>query len=356
MNSSSTFRPDWASPPGKTIALLLESGRLSRAELAQRIGVQDSEVDQLLLGNKEITPALAEKLAEHIGRSADFWLTRERQYREKLDLINSGATFLSQLPLKDMIRFGWLAKKNDQREMLDECLKFFSVPDIKSWERYYRDVIESAAFRTSPSFESETGALAAWLREGERQAEAITSAPWSKELFSKRLDIMRSLTRENDPNVFIPKLVDLCRGSGVALVILRAPLGCRASGATRAIRGNRMMLLLSFRYLSNDHFWFTFFHEAGHLVLHDIKNLFVDEPVRSASLEEEEANSFAAKLLVPSAYRDEFLALSANSRDVIRFARRIGIAPGIVVGQLQHEGILRRDQLNRLKRRFTWKD
>jgi Zn-dependent peptidase ImmA (M78 family) len=115
-------------------------------------------------------------------------------------------------------------------------------------------------------------------------------------------------------------------------------------------------LLLSFRYLSDDHFWFTFFHEAAHLLLHGPNALFLEAPDVLNSEQEQEANDFAARTLIPQTFGSELSRLRLTHEDLIRFARRVGVSPGIVAGQLQHQGRLRRDQMNRLKRRFEWSD
>jgi Zn-dependent peptidase ImmA (M78 family) len=113
---------------------------------------------------------------------------------------------------------------------------------------------------------------------------------------------------------------------------------------------------LSFRHLSDDHFWFTFFHEAGHLLLHGERGVFLEGDDTPSNGEEEEANKFAACILVPPEFQSSFLNLRADARTVIRFAMRAGIAPGIVVGQLQHLDHLRHNQLNRLKRYYVWEE
>jgi len=114
------------------------------------------------------------------------------------------------------------------------------------------------------------------------------------------------------------------------------------------------MLLLSFRYLTDDHFWFTFFHEAAHLLLHADKCIFLEGDDKLSTAEEQEANAFAADALIPVEYQEEMLSLPANAIAVIRFAKKVGVSRGIVVGQLQHLGRIRRNQLNNLKQRYSW--
>jgi Zn-dependent peptidase ImmA (M78 family) len=117
---------------------------------------------------------------------------------------------------------------------------------------------------------------------------------------------------------------------------------------------DKALLQFSFRYLTDDHFWFTFFHEAGHLILEGDNAFFLDGGDTPRSDQEHRANEFAADLLVPPEERNSLLTIAPNARDVIRFAVRIGVSPGIVVGQLQHAGRIRQNQLNHLKRRFMW--
>jgi len=115
--------------------------------------------------------------------------------------------------------------------------------------------------------------------------------------------------------------------------------------------------MVSFRFRTDDQFWFSFFHEAGHLLLHDIDSVFVEDQVESdRSQEEQDANAFVQEILVPAASRDSMLRLGTRSEDVIRFAIKLGISPGIVVGQMQKAGAIHHGSLHRLKRRYDDSD
>ena len=102
------------------------------------------------------------------------------------------------------------------------------------------------------------------------------------------------------------------------------------------------MIQLSLRYQRDDHFWFSFFHEACHLLRHPKKPVYVDYlPERIESVEDEmeqEANSFAARVLIPQQYESRLSELS-TLMDVIEFAEQLGVAPGIVLGQLHHRNL-----------------
>jgi plasmid maintenance system antidote protein VapI/Zn-dependent peptidase ImmA (M78 family) len=357
MANSHEFRPDWASAPGDTIADILAERDLSVAGFAQRMGQTPEHARELLQGRATITIRIARLLEQVLGACVEFWMSRDFQYRQDIARVHiADEEWLTELPVGDMIKFGWLRPVPHPSEETAACLRFFDVPSVPAWRQAYARVQEIVAFRTSPSFDSRPAAVAAWLRQGEIEGKAVECSPWDPKRFEKSLLAIRSLTRKKDPSRFIPELRKLCAAGGVALAIVRAPNGCRASGATRFLSRNKALLLLSFRYLSDDQFWFTFFHEAGHLFLHGDRDLFIEGVDAPLTTEEREANDFAAHALVPPEFQDALLSLHANGREVIRFARRLGVSPGIVVGQLQHHGKISHRQLNSLKRRFNWEE
>ena len=355
MTSIGNFQPNWASAPGDTILDIMEERGISHGEFATSMGQTLQETTDLLKGRMAISMTVARKLEEVLGASLEFWMSRDYQYRE--DLARLGATdeeWVDSLPVRDMLKFGWLSPFIDPRGRVGACLRFFDVPTVSEWEDRYARLRGIALFRTSPTLASQTAAVAAWLRQGEREAEEIDCSPWDSQRFKETLTKIRSLTRWKNPARFLPELKSLCAECGVAVAIVRDPQGCRASGATRFLSQHKRLLQLSFRYMTDDHFWFTFFHEAGHLLLHETKDIFLEEPDLPLTSEEEEANEFAAAMLVPDEYQHEAENLRTDSRQVIRFAVRIGVSPGVVVGQLQHKGRIGHNQLNKLKRRFNW--
>jgi plasmid maintenance system antidote protein VapI len=353
MIASSDFHPDWISAPGDTIADILHERDLSETEFALRIGSTVEDVMNLIQGRATITIAIARQLEHVLGASVEFWMSRDFQYREDVARLNAThERWLAGIPLGDMIKFGWLNPIPRPTEELAACLRFFKVPNIHVWGEKYGSL--QAAFRTSPSFDSQPGAVAAWLRQGEIEAEKIDCMVWNAKLFEESLPRIRSLTREKNPSKFIPELQKYCAKSGVSAVVVRSPAGCRASGAVRFVSPDMAVLQLSFRYLTDDQFWFTFFHEAGHLLLHNQKGFFFEGANLPTTKEEQEANEFAVDILIPPEFRSSLLRLHAEHHEVIRFAMQLGISPGIIVGQLQHLGKIPHNQLNGLKRHYKW--
>lgn len=360
MSDLHTFEPRWLSAPGETIADLLEQRELSTKEFAQRMGCSANQVEELLQGRLVITSEIAERLGRVLGPTREFWLRREHQYRQDAGRLRSKSEvepnkgWLRELPVSDMKKFGWIMSSAVSGGDLQACFDFFDVESVQAWRNRYERVLKMAAFRTSSAFPAASAPVAAWLRQGEVLSESVGCEPWEAKRFREALTTIRALTRQHDPAIFVPSLREICAECGVAVVILRAPKGCRASGATRFVSSNKALLLLSFRYRTDDHFWFTFFHEAAHLLLHGKSAVFVEDGDMITTHEEEQANEFAANYLVPSRFRAELMDVRPRMKDVVKFAFRVGVSPGIIVGQLQHHKRIGLNQLNFLKRRYEW--
>jgi plasmid maintenance system antidote protein VapI len=350
------FSPAWASPPGETVRELARRKGLTLAVVARALGVGEGDLPRVLDGEIPINEARAEKLAALVGASPRFWLAREAQYRWALQSIQDDArAWLSSLPFADMAKFGWLDAANTAADKLRHAFAFFDVSSVDEWrEAWLSERAGLTAYRTSPIFTAQAASSAAWLRMGELAASRIRTARWSRADFERLLPELRTLTRVAKPADFFPELQRSCAECGVAVVIVRAPKGCSASGATR-VRNGQAILQLSARYLRDDSFWFTFFHEAGHLILHE-NRLFLEwsEKRHLDEKEELEANDFAGNVLLPPVQEAALRALPHEYKAIMRFARNLSVSPGIVVGQLQHRGLVPREKLNFLKKRYTW--
>lgn len=360
--NDTTFEPDWLSAPGGTILDIMEERDMSSKELASLLGYSLERTERLINGKEAITRDVATLLSERVGGSEKFWLSREKNYRSEVARLQSSGSapaakaWLDELPLKDMHKFGWIPSHSRVEDNVGACLAFFRVRDVTEWRTKYSQFLSLVSFRTSPTHKSEPGSVIAWLRYGEIKSEEISCRPWNAANFERSLIGMRRLTRKKDPSIFIPELRKMCAENGVALVIARGPAGCRASGATRFLSDKKAMILLTFRYLADDQFWFTFFHEAGHLLMHSHKALFLEDGSDVSLKEEHEANLFAQNILIPPEVRAEFISLKPSKDSVMKFAVKIGISRGIVVGQLQHQRRLEPSQLNSLKRRYSVED
>ena len=298
------FQPQWISQPGETISALMSQRSLDSGRLAALMGLETQALRRLLAGSMDINEEIARKLAKHLGGSTSFWCTRQRQFNEALDRAvgslkpEAANAWLDTLPISDLVKTGWVKKGKGAATIRSLCA-YFGVSSPAEWRSQYSSFANTFSYRTSPSFENKLGALSVWLRQAEIEAGDIACEGWDRDKLSKAVFELRRLTKQKNPSSFIPKLRSLCSVAGVALVFMRAPSGCAVSGATRFISADKAMIVMSFRHLSEDHFWFTLFHEIGHLLLHGRAATFVDGDAADSSKKENEANSFAAQVPDP---------------------------------------------------------
>ncbi len=351
------FAPRWASPPSHTIRTALHERGISVETFVARLGMDKARAASILDSTQPLTLESARALSQVLGGSVAFWMTRDGEYWDDLARLEADQ-WAQELPISQMASFGWLTQPRDWRERIAVALRFFQVPDLDTWKKTHLTLLEHARFRRSARTASNPGAVAAWLQRAAIEASTGSYGRWDPLAFRNCLPEIRPLTRQKDPRKFIPALQALCAESGVALVVLRPPQGCPVSGAARLLTDQLALIALTARHLADDHFWFTLLHEVAHLLLHDPSAVFVDElapgDVGSAIDEEREANDFAGEFLLPSEIRSS-LSRRPDMRAVAAVARRAGVSPGIVVGQLQNAGVLSfTSSLNHLKRRYRW--
>lgn len=360
------YMPDEVSPPGETLAETIEAFGMSQVELAERMGRPVKTISEIINAKIAITPDTALQLERVLGVPARFWLNREQHYQEwrarcqEEERLNSESGWLEKLPVNEMIMRGWVKEESNPVAQMRELLGFFAVASPTEWCELWMN--PAVAFRHSLAYVSDVGAVAAWLRKGEVDAQGINCAPYSAAGFKQVLQQVRGLTT-TAPKDFLPRVRELCASVGVAVVVVPALARCRASGATSWLTPSKAMLLLSRRYASDDQFWFSFFHEAGHIVLHGKRDAFLDEDdalgnggSQERLRKEQEADAFAADLLIPATEWRRFVRAHVHySKDAIRtFASQQDIAPGIVVGRLQHEKLLPFTHCNDLKAILDW--
>lgn len=334
------------SKPGDTILETIEHLKMSQAELAERMGKTPSKINDIISGKEPITLATAFQLEKVLGIDAQFWRNREMLYREKLSRLEQEEAledcigWLQMQPIKELKACGYLKTKKIGTRMAEECLKFYGVAAPVQWESLYVNQYVSARFRKSEAHKSTLGGLAAFLRIGEFEMRKNELVPYNKEAFKQILLEIRELVRPH-PEDFALYLQQYCAKAGVALVytirIPKAPV----SGVVRWIGGNPLIQLTD-RYKSNDHFWFTFFHEAGHILLHGKKDVFVEDldEYEGNPKKEAEADDFANKFLLPTDVATEFPKSGITEKHIRQVARKYNTHAAIVLGRLQHLGIV----------------
>lgn len=357
--SETDFIPRWASAPGDTIRDALEEQRLDRQSFAEALALSNDELDALLQGDIPLTIKLAGDLSSTIGGSIEFWMARDGQYHADRSRVVADE-WAQRMPIREMASLGWIsADVDDWVERIEACLRFFDVETAEAWEKDHHALAERTRFRSSRALDADEFAVAAWLRQCEIELSQISCRAWDKGAFARLLPQLLPLTQVRDPRIFLAELRARCAEVGVAVSVVRAPRGCPVSGAALQLANGQPCIALSGRHRADDHLWFTFFHEAAHLLLHGTDALYLDEIEPESdpppSAEEAEADDFAGKLLVPPEYYDSLFRARRSPLELRRIANEIGVSLGIVVGQLQHRGAIGYNtRLNRLKARYAW--
>ena len=364
---SAPFAPDWVLAPGESVLDLAEERGWTQGELAQRLGYSEKHISQLINGKVPITVDAAQRLERVLGSSMDFWLKLEANYQQhkaRLEATERHACWISwldELPVKELMSSGAIAKARidakNKPSIVESCLRFFGVASPEEWRGHYGGM--QVAFRRSRDEQSDVGAISAWLRLGEQVAEKLDGPKYDKARFENALSEIRGLTC-TAPEFFEPRMRELLRDAGVLLALVPAIPRAHVSGVARWLNPTRPLIQLSLYGKTNDKFWFTFFHEAAHILLHADskeakKSIFLDDPNANHSPDprEQEANQWAGNVLIPQAYSRALGTL--RTKEAVRaFATSIGIHPGIVVGRLQHDHIIDPSWMNDLKLSFRF--
>ncbi|MBD2774380.1 HigA family addiction module antitoxin [Iningainema tapete] len=356
------YKPDYVSPPGETLQEVLEERGMSQAELAERMGRPKKTINEIINAKAAITPETALQLERVLSIPASFWNNRERRYQEakvraeEQERLQKQLAWLKQIPVQAMVKFGWIQRCQDKVEQLRFVLNFFAVASVEQWEEVWSST--HVYFRKSQVFQSDFGHVIAWLRRGEIEAAEIKCAIYDANKFREALQQIRTLTVK-PPEIFQPEVVRLCAEAGVAVVFVPQLPKTRTCGATRWLNPNKALIQLSLRYKTDDHLWFAFFHEAGHILLHGKRDVFLEDkgvPGVEKDDKEKGADKFAADILIPPTELKRFLVSGQqqSKAGILQFATEIGIAPGILVGRLQHDGVLPSSHWNDLKQRLEW--
>ena len=358
------FTPDWASPPGDTLLDIIEERDWTQDELAQRLGYTPKHVNQLIKGKVPLTEDAAIRLERVVGSTVGFWLAREAKYRERCVRLAAAEKFagwtdwLNTLPIKEMMCAGAIEKRRidakSKPALVESCLRFFGIASPDEWQGRYGQM--QAAFRRSREEQSDVGAISAWLRMGEQFAEKLDGVKFNRSKFVADLVEIRKLTTL-PPEQFEPLLRALFSSAGVAFVLVPAIPKTHVSGVARWLNPHRPLIQLSLYGKTNDKFWFTLFHEVAHVLLHgkEKESVYLDDPTKAGveSVQEREANDWAGNFMIPARFANQLAGLRTKAA-VCDFARAVDIHPGIVVGRLQHEGLIDPSWMNDLRVSFKF--
>lgn len=353
--------------PGEIVSEYIKFHGWTQRDLARRTGLTPKTISEILNGKAPVMPTTALALEKVLRRPAHFWLNLQRQYDEAearsrgLRKSAEWTDWARKFPLKEMkrLRFSLPEARSD----VDALLTFLGVSSPESWNAVWGAA--NVAYRQTRKFEQSAEAISAWVRETELTAEQMETAPFDEARLRASIGELRHLTRERAETILEP-VQSICAASGVAVVLVPELPHCGISGSAQWLSDKKALIGLTLRYKTDDQLWFTFFHELAHILLHRKKRAFIvdnaaddlSDRVIDPEMQgyEADANQFAADTLIPPSALSEFLrARTFTSKSIYDFADKIGVGPGILVGRLQHDGVLKNHQGNAFKQNLNLK-
>lgn len=339
-----------ATPPGATIREQLEDRGMSQKEFASRMNMSEKHISKLVNGEVQLTTDVAIRLETVLGVPAQFWIRLEAVYREKLlkheaeANLESNIEIARQFPYSEMAHYGWVPATRKASEKAENLRRYFEVVDLKLLGD--QQITKIACRRLAVTKKSDL-ALMAWAQEAKLLARDIETEPVNIKKLEAEIPAIREYTREV-PSAFAEDLTARLAACGIALVYLPSLKGSFLHGATFT-DGKKIVTGITARGADADRFWFSLFHEMAHIILGHINKTsgLTDE-------DEKAADKWAGDVLIPANEYETFKRRGEfYEKAILDFADEQSIAPGIVVGRLQKDGMIDHNRLNHLKEQYV---
>ena len=337
-----TRRPAEAVSPGEFLRDELEARGWTQADLAEIMGRPPSMIAQLVAGKRGITPETARGLSAAFGTSAEFWMNLDAIYQlsrvkgDERETITRRARLYEKVPVKEMIRRGWIEPSDDITVLEGRVCKFLQVKSLDD-----EPPIPLHAARKSTGYgQPLTPAQKVWLLRARQLARAVHAEPFSERALNEAIGRLRLLLHAPQEIRRVPRILS---EAGVRFVIVQPLPGNKIDGACFWIDAEPV-IALSLRHNRLDNFWFVLMHEVAHVRQRDESfdsdlDAQPDDPEMPET--ERRANEFASANLIPPEQIDSFIARVRplySARRIEAFAHTMKVHPAIVVGQLQHRG------------------
>ena len=337
-----------AVPPGATIKEQLRDRGMSQKEFAERMDMTPKHISQLINGEAKISPEVAVRLEMVLGVPAKFWNNLEAIYQEKLikarleNTMEEDIQLCKNYPYNEMSKLGWVSETRKMNERVINLRKFFEVVNLGIVSN--RKLI-GVAYRLLADPNENEYSLLAWSQKAKVEARKHLVSCINIQKLKNNLQTIRSMTTES-PDMFCGKLEELLNSCGIAIVFLPHLKGTYLHGAT-FIDGKKIVLGITLRGKYADMFWFSLFHEIGHIILGHIGQNEISKE------DELDADRFASEILIPQNKYDSFINNNRiNRQSIIDFSYKVGIDCGIVVGRLQRDKYIGYDMFNDLRTKY----
>lgn len=342
-------------PPGDFIREEMEHRGWTQQDLAEILGKPLPSINQILMGKKSIVIDTAHRLSAAFGTSAQFWMNLETSWQlhnrtktSELKTIQSRAQIYELAPIRELEKRGWIKKTTKHEDRDAELRRLYKVESL--------DQVPAMACALRASVGGEptelTAAQWAWCLRSCQIAKAAHAKTFRHNAINKAVVDLRRLMADPEESRHAARVL---AGIGIRLVIVEHLKKTRMDGAALWPNDRTPVIALSLRYGRLDHFWFTLMHELAHIFYRDKTQVDVRlfEPGTPDAVEsmEARANQQAADWIVDQEKLNSFILRTTplySTRRITNFARRMGVHPSIVVGQLKHRHEIEWSKMTRL--------
>lgn len=340
-----------AIPPGATIKEQIVDRKMNQKEFALRMGMSEKHISKLINGEVQLTIDVARRLEMVLGIPAQFWCNLESIYREKIakvkeeNAMEEDVELVKKFPYKEMAKNGWVEDVKKGTERATRLRKYFEVVELGLLNK--KLIPAGIACRQLAESEKSYYALVAWAQKAKIEGRKCETKSINIKRLEKYLTEIRKMTVMK-PEKFCPQLQSMLAECGIAIVFLPHIGGSFLHGAT-FYDGNKIILGLTVRGKDADIFWFSLFHELGHIILGHL-----EKSDGTTQEDEDAADQFAEEILLAKKdfmlYVDSYIV---NESTILEFSQKQGIDAGIVLGRLQKYGYVEYGWYKNLKTKYA---
>lgn len=349
--------------PGETIADVLEERGITQAELAARTDVSPAYVSSVIAGKRNISSKFAMALEYALGVPKSFWLNLQANYEAELLELNEADTVTDEeMTALQSLRgiVGFLRKrrmipaKQSKEETVLSLRKLFRMSDISK----LRTLVAVGAFRVSKTAPVNPIVMGAWLRLCQIivEQDSNTVAQFDVNNVGQMISDLKSIMI-NQQSDLQNDLRNVMARYGIRFSVVHNFRGAPVHGYISQNKNGEYQMVLTIRGSFADIFWFSLFHEIGHIVNGDVSKVsgFIDVLNDADADREMAADKFASDaLLEPESYSRFVGKKDYTIGSIIRYADSQNVAPYIVIGRLQREGRVEYNWYSQHKRRYKW--
>lgn len=360
--TTNTHTSDLAIHAGEFLEETLEAIGMTQAELANRLGRPLQAINEIIKGKKSITSTTALELEDVLGIPSHIWIGLESEYQivmakqEELKQMEEESKFVKLFPYADLVKFGFVKATKIAVEKVDELKKFFGVAKLVQISQVK---VYQPAFRVANQDNISKEAIATWIQASRIKAKEIQTQPFDKKKLKDSLPQIKSLINL-DIQEAISQIQKVLNSCGIALVMLPHFKNTKVHGATFWLDNEKKAVIaMTLRGSYSDIFWFSLFHEIGHILLHPKREMFLEDGCVDTKLkkQEDEADKFASEILVSDKELKKFLSQKDFSKSsIISFAEQLEVKSSIVVGRLMHDKVVAFNDYNllTLRDKYQW--